>query len=180
MLAPLAWPPLASVDTRVIAPVTKSLTKMSATPLVSPGTRLVADETKTTFVPSADQPNGPVLSPPVACPPLASVDTRVIVPVVRSFMKRSWSAVGVAGHQVAGERIEQNLVPSGEKAPLKLLLLPCAPFPSVDTRVIAPVSRSLTNMSWALFVSPATRLLAVERNANLVPSGGKGPIDDLA
>ena len=38
--------------TRVIAPVARSATKMSLTPLVSPATRLSAELTKTTFEPS--------------------------------------------------------------------------------------------------------------------------------
>ena len=42
---------------------------------------------------------------------------------------------------------------------------PCTPSASAETRVMAPVCRSLTNTSKAPLVSPATRLLAKLKNA---------------
>src|SRR5581483_5911036 len=64
--------------TRSIAPVWRSLTKMSDRLLVSPGTRFVAVDAKATYRPSA-LTLGCVLSPPVVCVPRLSVSTRVMV-----------------------------------------------------------------------------------------------------
>ena len=50
--AQFPWTPPADVLIRVIAPVTRSLTNTSSTPLVSLGTRFDAVLLKTTFVPS--------------------------------------------------------------------------------------------------------------------------------
>ncbi len=69
--------------------------------------------------------------------------------------------------------------PSGEKtgAPRKPDgPLPSAPVAEVETRVMAPVVRSLTKMSWLWLWSFATRFAAELTNDNFVPSGEKaGP-----
>src|SRR5262249_12315055 len=52
----------------------------------------------------------------------------------------------------------------------KLLLLPCVPTESTDTRSVFPVVKSCTKTSSAPLVSPATRLLAFHSKATCCPS----------
>ncbi len=52
----MAWPPAESVDTRVTAPVARSLMKMSSFPFVSPATRLDAKLWNASLVPSGEKP----------------------------------------------------------------------------------------------------------------------------
>ncbi len=82
-----AWFPAASAETRVTAPVAKSLTKISRNPLVSPGTRLSALLTNATFDPSGE--NTGAKDGPCAPAPVAVVETRVTDPLLRSLMKTS-------------------------------------------------------------------------------------------
>ncbi|GJD74274.1 hypothetical protein CFIICLFH_2508 [Methylobacterium goesingense] len=88
LLVPLTCAPALSVETRVVVPVVRFLTKTSVKPFVSPATRLVAPLWKATRVPSAEI-EGVVLVPDVVCAPVLSVETRVVVPVVRSLTKMS-------------------------------------------------------------------------------------------
>ncbi|GJD75813.1 hypothetical protein CFIICLFH_4058 [Methylobacterium goesingense] len=89
MLVPdVVCAPVLSVETRVVVPVVRSLTKMSEALFVSPVTRLVAVLWKATRVPSAEI-EAAVLVPPVACAPVLSVETRVTVPVSVSLTKTS-------------------------------------------------------------------------------------------
>ncbi len=74
-LSPLACPPTKFVETRVIAPLTRSLMKMSDTPLVSPATRLPAALENSSFVPSGES-TGSSLSP-LPCAPEPDVETRL-------------------------------------------------------------------------------------------------------
>ncbi len=86
---PEVWLPEESVLTRETAPVVRSFTKRSCVPFVSTPapTRLSARERKVTFVPSGEI--RPLKLYPSASSPAASVDTRVISPVVRFLMKTS-------------------------------------------------------------------------------------------
>jgi hypothetical protein len=70
-------------------------------------------------------------------------------------------AIAVAGHQVAGVTLEDHVAAVGGELGVGAATLPCTPAASVDTRWIAPLCRSLTKMSEAPLLSPATRLLAV-------------------
>ncbi len=166
-----ACSPAAFVETRVTAPVTRSLTKISYWPFVSPVTRLPAMLSNATFVPSGEKTT-PSLRPS-PCAPDTSVDTRLTAPVKRSLTKMSDAPFVSSPTRLEASLSNATFVPSGEKTRAKLPPLPCAPDASVETRVTAPVNRSLTKMSDAPFVSSATRLEAKLSNATFVPSGEK-------
>ncbi|GJD76556.1 hypothetical protein CFIICLFH_4814 [Methylobacterium goesingense] len=164
-----ACAPVLSVETRVMAPVLRSLTKTSVAPFVSPVTRLVARLWKATRVPSAEI-EGARLPPPVLCAPVLSVETRVVVPVPRSLTKMSCRPLVSPVTRLLEVLTKATRVPSAEIEAAVLGPRPCAPALSVETRVVVPVPRSLTKTSVVPLVSPSTRLLAVLWKATRVPS----------
>src|SRR2546422_463512 len=64
--------------------------------------------------------------------------------------------------------------PSAEIDGGKLVSLPCVPCEATLTRLVLPALRSRANTSLAPFVSPPTRLLALDRNATNRPSAEIG------
>lgn len=78
-----ACAPAESVDARLVAPVSRSLTKMSARALVSPATRLVAELSKTTKRPFIEIVGSPLDA--LASTPVLLVETRVVWPVAESL-----------------------------------------------------------------------------------------------
>ena len=136
---------------------------------MSPATRLLAVLEKATRVPSAEI-EGARLLPPVLCAPVLSVETRVVVPVPRSLTKTSVEPFVSPVTRLLALLWKATRVPSPEIEALMLVPALCAPALSVETRVVVPVPRSLTKTSVVLFVSPATRVLALLWNATRVPS----------
>ena len=81
------------------------------------------------------------------------------------------AAVGVARHQVAGQRDEGDEAPvRRDRRRSKLSPLPWTPPGPTLTRSVVPVWRSRTNTSVLPLVSPGTRLLASESKATNRPS----------
>jgi hypothetical protein len=89
---PLDWLPLEETDTRSVAPLTRSWTKMSARPLVSPATRLAAPDAKATKVPTSESVGKYALLS-IASTPVLDTDTRVRDPVSRRCTKMSARAL---------------------------------------------------------------------------------------
>ncbi len=119
--------------------------KMSATPLVSPGTRLPAWLATATLTPSGR--NAAWRLWPSPCAPAALIGRRVTAPVTRSLTKMSVRPLVSPATRLSASLANATLVPSGEKIALKLSESACAPDAAVETRVIAPLIRSLTKMS---------------------------------
>ncbi len=126
--------PDASAETRVTAPVTRSLTTMSYA-FVSSATRLSARVSNATFVPSEEKVAFWLVL--LACTPSALVETSVTAPVTRSLMKMSVLMVPSFATRLSALLSNSSFVPSGEKLGPRLAALPCAPDASVETRVMA-------------------------------------------
>src|SRR5437667_6450953 len=150
---------------------------MSSSALVSPGTRFVAEEANTTTRPStlSENPMKPLCASPWA--PDEDTDARTVEgvhpagPLIHvSRTKTSGTPfVSPATRLVAAERNATNRPSALMDEPW---LFPCSPDEDTDARTVegvhpagAPKHVSRTKVSWAPFVSPATRLVAAELNA---------------
>src|SRR5438270_261408 len=141
---------------------------MSLAPFVSPATRLFANEVNATKRPSAEIDGAKLVS--LACGPWESTLTRLVLPVLRSRTKTSPAPFGSpATRLLALDRNATNR-PSAEIDAAKLSPLACAPWELTLTRLVLPVLRSRTKTSPTPFVSPPTRLLAVESKVTKRPS----------
>src|SRR5216683_2348335 len=118
-------------------------TKIWTMPFVTP--KLLAADWKANAVRSGEK-FGSLLEP-LPGTPLASVDARVTAPVVKSLMK-TCSPLLPPGTRLVAADSKAISMPSGENT-ASWLLLPSAwtPLASLETRVSAPVPRSLTNIS---------------------------------
>ncbi len=85
-------------------------------------------------------------------------------------MKMSRTPLVSPATRFEAELSKAILVPSGERTGLTDCPLPWMPSALVEARVVTPVTRSLTKMSSVPLVSPATRLVALAKNASFVPS----------
>ena len=157
----LASVPSLAVDTRMISPVNVSLTNMSRVPFVSPETRLSASLSNATYRPSAEI-EGEELIPSPKVPSLV-VDTAVISPVLRVEHENVREIVCVTCNKIVGFTCEGD-VPARQQR-LGWRAYPMARCSQLGTRIISPVSVSLTKTSSALLPSPSTRLLAALVNA---------------
>src|SRR5439155_16786291 len=107
---------------------------------------------------------------PLPCAPWASPLTRLVLPVLRSRTKTSLTVFVSPPTRLFATELNATKRPLAEIDGTKLAPFPCAPWESTLTRLVLPAFRSRTNTSLAPFVSPPTRLLALDRNATKRPS----------
>src|SRR5256885_1385746 len=141
---------------------------MSLAPFVSPATRLFANEVNATNRPSAEIDGGKLV--PLPCAPWEATLTRLVLPALRSRTNPSPAAFPSPAARLAAPEWKATKGPSAEIGGAKLAPLACAPWELTLTRVVLPVLRSRTKTSPTPFVSPATRLLAVESKVTKRPS----------
>src|SRR5438445_6238564 len=167
-LSPLPCAPWESTLTRLVLPVLRSRAKTSLTVFVSPPTRLFATELNATKRPSAEIA-GTQLAP-FPCAPWEATLTRLVLPALRSRTNTSLAPFVSPPTRLLALDRNATKRPSAEIGAAKLSPLACAPWELTLTRVVLPVLRSRTKTSPTAFVSPPTRLVAVESKATKRPS----------
>ena len=155
-------PPADVTDARNVVPACRSRTKTSCRSLKSSRTRLFMEERKATTLPSSEStasltPQQAVLSPWV---PAVEIDTRSVVPLMRSRTKRSASPFVSPETRVVAFDTKATNLPSPEMTASLLLDVGWPSSESSDARMVMPRRRSRTKTSVVPFVSVDTRLVA--------------------
>src|SRR2546428_83045 len=107
---------------------------------------------------------------PLPCAPWESTLTRLVLPVLRSRTKTSLTVFVSPPTRLVATELNATKRPLAEIDGTKLAPFSCAPWESTLTRLVLPALRSRTNTSLAPFVSPPTRLVAIELKATKRPS----------
>src|SRR5438552_3772355 len=141
---------------------------MSLAPFVSPATRLFANEVNATNRPSAEIDGGKLV--PLPCAPCEATLTRLVLPAFRSRTNTSLAPFVSPPTRLLALDRNATKRPSAEIGAAKLSPLACAPWELTLTRVVLPVLRSRTKTSPTVFVSPPTRVVAVESKVTKRPS----------
>ncbi len=167
-LKPLPSTPPGPMLTRVVCPFKRSRTKTSSWMFVSPGTRFVANEENAMNRPSALIEGEK--APKFASAPSFVTLTRLVMPVVMSRTKTSWSLLVSLRTRFVHVDANATKRPSDEMAGDELAPPKhCEPPLVTLARVVWPAVRSRTKMSKLPFVSSGTSA-ASDVNATNRPS----------
>jgi hypothetical protein len=105
-----------------------------------------------------------------ACAPSLAIETRVVVPLPRSWTKTSAVLLVSPATRLAAVDEKVTEVPSLLTAGYCAAPMPWVPSLATDTRVVVPVTRSCRNTSPLALVSPGTRFDAADLKATWRPS----------
>ena len=110
-----------------------------------------------------------MLIPLPALPSMAAL-TRIVAPVLRSCTNTSGMSLVSRAARLLAKDTNTIQRPSADMQGWLLVSLACVPSDARLTSSVVCVWRSCTNTSATWFVSPSTRLSALEENTTCLPS----------